>query len=262
MITAQTLKRSVRVRHAFFTRTGGVSQGLYGSLNCGLGSDDDPDHVATNRACAQARLAGDLSGGAELVTLYQVHSPTVVCVEAPWRPGESPRADAMVTDRRGVALGVLTADCAPVLFADAEANSGAGVIGAAHAGWQGALAGVIEATVQAMIGLGAQPSRITAAIGPCIQQSSYEVGPEFRDRFEAADPANRAFFAASSRPGHFQFDLPGYVGNALAGLGIAFETTGEDTCSDEHRFFSYRRATHRGEKDYGRGLSAILLADG
>ncbi|MBT3307745.1 MAG: peptidoglycan editing factor PgeF [Alphaproteobacteria bacterium] len=262
MITAHALNSSSRVRHGFFTRQGGVSQGLYGSLNCGFGSGDNPDHVAANRANAQARLAGDKTGDSELVSVYQVHSPTVVHVNEPWAPGDAPQADAMVTARPGVALGVLTADCAPVLFADANANAGSGVIAAAHAGWQGALAGVVEATVQAMIELGAKSGRICAAIGPCIQQESYEVGPEFRERFKDADPANGNFFIPSSRQDHFMFDLPGYIGRTLDGLGIAFETTGEDTCADEQRFFSYRRATHRGEKDYGRGLSAILLAGG
>ena len=257
MITAQTLNRSARVRHAFFTRAGGVSQGLYGSLNCGFGSGDNPDHVAANRSRALSRLAGDC----ELLTLYQVHSPDVVIIEEPWRPSDAPKADAAVTGRPGLALGILTADCAPVLFADGDANAGAGVIGAAHAGWKGALEGVVEATVEAMTGLGARTSRITAAIGPCIQQDSYEVGPEFHDRFQDADPANGDFFVASSRDGHFMFDLPGYVGRKLDALGIAFETTGEDSCSDENRFFSYRRATRLGEKDYGRGLSAIVLAE-
>lgn len=257
MITASTLNRSGRVRHAFFTREGGVSQGLYGSLNCGFGSDDNPDRVAANRSRALDHLAGN-----DLLTVYQVHSPDVVIVDEVWQPDAAPKADAMVTRRPGVALGILTADCAPVLFADGDANGGAGVIGAAHAGWKGALAGVVEATVEAMVGLGAQMSDISAAIGPCIQQHSYEVGPEFRDRFDAADPANGDFFAPSSRQGHFMFDLAGYIGARLDGLGIAFEATGQDTCADENRFFSYRRATHRGEKDYGRGLSAILLAEG
>ena len=252
------LNQSARVRHAFFTRAGGVSQGLFGSLNCGFGSGDNPDHVAANRFRALSCLDGD----SELLTLYQVHSPNVVIVEAPWKPVDAPKADAAVTRRPGLALGVLTADCAPVLFADVGANAGAGVIGAAHAGWKGALAGVVEATVEAMTGLGARTSHITAAIGPCIQQESYEVGPEFRDRFQDADPANGEFFVASSSDGHFMFDLPGYVAGKLDALGIAFETTGEDSCSDEARFFSYRRATNRGEEDYGRGLSAILLADG
>ncbi len=255
MITAQILNRSAQVRHAFFTRAGGVSQGLYGSLNCGFGSGDNPDHVAANRTRALGRLASD----SELLTLYQVHSPDVVIVEEPWQPDNSPKADAAVTGRPGLALGVLTADCAPVLFADGEANGGAGVIGAAHAGWKGALAGIIEATVEAMTGLGASTSRITVAIGPCIQQESYEVGPEFRDRFQDADLANGGFFASSSRDGHFMFDLAGYVGGKLDALGIAFETTGEDSCSDSSRFFSYRRATHLGEEDCGRGLSAIVL---
>jgi YfiH family protein len=254
MITAKILNRSERVRHAFFTRAGGVSEGLYDSLNCGFGSGDNPDHVAANRSRALNRLGGD----SELLTLYQVHSPDVVLVENPWQPDDAPKADAQVTSRPGLALGVLTADCAPVLFADSQA----GVIGAAHAGWKGAFAGVIESTVEAMTGLGAEASNITAAIGPCIQQESYEVGPEFRDRFLDGTPANRDFFAPSSRDGHFLFDLAGFVGRKLYALGIIFEIIGEDSYSDDTRFFSYRRATHLGEEDYGRGLSAILLADG
>ncbi|MBC8339240.1 MAG: peptidoglycan editing factor PgeF [Rhodospirillales bacterium] len=265
MITAQSLNQSGRVRHAFFTRAGGVSQGLFGSLNCGFGSGDNPDHVAANRTRAMTRLvedAGEVGRAVNLVTLYQVHSPDVAVVEEPWDPGDAPKADAAVTNRPGVALGILTADCVPVLFADTQANSGKGVIGAAHAGWKGALGGITEATVEAMRSLGAEPSRIRAAIGPCIRQDSYEVGPEFRVRFADADPANGRFFRPSTRDGHFLFDLPGYIGRKLDVLGIAFETCAGDTCADEHRFFSYRRATHRGEQDYGRGLSAILLADG
>jgi YfiH family protein len=193
-----------------------------------------------------------------LVTLYQVHSPTVVEVEQPWRPGGAPKADGMVTAKRGLALGILTADCAPVLFADAEA----GVIGAAHAGWRGAFTGVLEETVAAMTRLGASPAKIRAAIGPCIAQSSYEVGPEFHERFVGADSDNAAFFRASSRPSHHLFDLGGYVTRRLESLGLAeILTTGEDTAADAERYFSYRRATLAGEKDYGRLLSAIALKD-
>jgi len=254
MITAKILNRSERVRHVFFTREGGVSQGLYGSLNCGYGSGDNPDHVTANRSRALSRLASD----SELVTLYQVHSPDVVIVENPWSPGDAPTADGQVTSRPGVALGVLTADCAPVLFADGDA----GVIGAAHAGWKGALAGIIESTVEAMTGLGAEASNISAAIGPCIQQESYEVGPEFHDRFLDVTPAYRDFFVPSSRDGHFLFDLPGFVGRKLYALGLRFDIISEDTCANDTHFYSYRRATHRGEEDYGRGLSAIVLAEG
>ena len=242
------------IRHGFFTREGGVSEGIFASLNCGLGSGDDADSVAENRrrALAALQLAGD-----RLATCYQVHSAGVVVVDAAWPPAERPRADALVTRRRGVALGILTADCAPVLFADAEA----GVIGAAHAGWRGALSGVLEATVAAMAGLGAAPARIHAGIGPCIAQPSYEVGPEFPAPFLAADPANAGFFRAAPRAGHFLFDLAGYAARRLSLLGLGrVERTGGDTAAEAERFFSYRRTCLRGEKDYGRELSAICLA--
>jgi len=247
--------QALGISAAFFTREGGVSEGLYAALNCGYGSGDDPEAVRENRRRAMERF--DLTTDA-LVTLYQVHSPTVVEVEQPWRPGGAPKADGMVTAKRGVALGILTADCAPVLFADAEA----GVIGAAHAGWRGAFTGVLEETVAAMTRLGASPAKIRAAIGPCIAQSSYEVGPEFHERFVSADSQNAAFFRASSRPSHHLFDLGGYVTRRLESLGLAeILTTGEDTAADAARYFSYRRATLAGEKDYGRLLSAIALKD-
>jgi purine-nucleoside/S-methyl-5'-thioadenosine phosphorylase / adenosine deaminase len=247
--------QALGISAAFFTREGGVSEGLYAALNCGYGSGDDPEAVRENRRRAMERF--DLSPDA-LVTLYQVHSPTVVEVEQPWRPGGAPKADGMVTAKRGLALGILTADCAPVLFADAEA----GVIGAAHAGWRGAFTGVLEETVAAMTRLGASPGKIRAAIGPCIAQSSYEVGPEFHERFVSAESDNAAFFCASSRRSHHLFDLGGYVTRRLESLGLAeILTTGEDTAADAARYFSYRRATLAGEKDYGRLLSAIALKD-
>ena len=253
MITADALNRLGRVRHAFFTRAGGVSEGAFASLNCGYGSGDDPARVADNRSRALARL--DLAGD-RLATLYQVHSTEVALVEKPWPKGQMPHADASVTRTPGVALGVLTADCAPVLMADADS----GVIGAAHAGWRGALDGVIEAAVAAMCRMGARRERIAAAVGPCIQQRSYEVGPEFHARFVAADPGNADFFVATPRGGHFLFDLPGFVARRLAALGLsAVEVAADDTCADAARFFSYRRATLAGERDYGRGLSAITL---
>lgn len=243
------------LRAAFFTREGGVSQGLYAALNCGYGSGDDAHAVRENRRRAMALL--DLPADA-LVTLYQVHSPTVLAVEAPWAPGEAPKADGAVTARRGLALGILTADCAPVLFADAEA----GVIGAAHAGWRGALDGVLEATVTAMAKLGASPARIRAAIGPCIAQASYEVGPEFHARFAEADPVNAALFRPSGRAGRHLFDLAGYVRSRLEGLQLAeVVAAGGDTAAEPERYFSYRRATLAGETDYGRLLSAIALED-
>jgi polyphenol oxidase len=239
--------------HAFFTREGGVSEGLFASLNCGLGSGDDAAKVAENRRRAMAALGLE---GDRLVTGYQVHSADVAIVDERWRPEERPRADALVTRRQDVALGILTADCVPVLFADAEA----GVIGAAHAGWRGALGGVLEATVAAMISLGAAPQRLSAGIGPAIAQPSYEVGPEFPAPFLAQDEANAGFFRKAPRAGHFLFDLPGYVARRLARLGLgAIEQSGSDTAAEPERFFSYRRSCLRQEPDYGRGLSAIRL---
>ena len=258
MITADILRHSTRVKHAFFTREGGVSQGLYGTLNCGFGSSDDPDLIALNRSLALKCLVEE----GELLTLYQTHSSNVVVVNKAWSPSDSPQGDAAVTRHTGLALGILTADCVPVLFADGYANSGSGVIGAAHAGWKGALSGVIEATVEAMVNLGANTSNISAAIGPCIHRTSYEVGKEFRDKFISLNPENVDFFTLSDRKGYFRFDLPAFIGDKLNKLGVSYESTGQDTYSDGARFFSYRRATHQGETDYGRSLSAIVLADG
>ncbi len=253
MITLGPLNDLEGVRHAFFTRNGGVSTGLYASLNCGYGSGDDPARVTENRAIALARA--DLSDAA-LNTCYQTHSAAVATVEKAWPREDAPKVDGMVTDRPGVALGILTADCAPVLLADKDTR----VIGAAHAGWRGALGGIIEATVAAMVALGARPERIRAGIGPCIAQRSYEVGPEFPAPFLAADPENEVYFAPARRPGHFFFDLTGYVGARLGATGIRRITGAHaDTCAEAARFFSYRRATLAGEKDYGRGLSLIAL---
>jgi YfiH family protein len=256
MIALPVLAALPRLRHRFFTREGGSSEGLYASLNCGFGSGDKPEHVAENRARAMAALS---LAPDRLVSCYQVHSPTVVTVDAPWPREANPKADAMVTRRRGVALGILTADCAPVLLADPES----GVVGAAHAGWRGALSGVVEATLDAMAALGAKRERISAAIGPCIAQPSYEVGPEFPAPFLADDAAaNRRFFIASPRAGHFRFDLGGYVESRLARAGVAaIERAPHDTAADEDRFFSWRRTSLRGEKDYGRLLSAIALEE-
>jgi polyphenol oxidase len=252
MLTAALLDDIAGIRHGFFTRAGGVSEGVYTSLNCGLGSGDRPDHVLTNRARAMQRFDAE---GSALATLYQVHSPTVVEVERPWAPGTAPKADGMVTARPGVALGILTADCAPVLLADRTAA----VIGAAHAGWRGALGGVVEATVAAMARLGASPERIAAAVGPCIAQRSYEVGPEFPAPFIADDAANERFFVPAQRAGHFLFDLRGYVGERLHRAGVAQSTALDNDTLSEPAFFSYRRACLNGETDYGRGLSAIML---
>ncbi len=255
-IDDDALERCAGVRHVFFTRAGGVSEGIYASLNCGFGSGDRPERVHENRARAAARL--DVVP-ARLLSLYQVHGRAVIAVEAPWSmdpQGERPQADAMVTDRPGVALGILSADCAPVLLADAEAR----VIGSAHAGWRGALVGVIEATLEAMVRLGARVERIAARVGPAIGPDSYEVGPEFPDPFLAADAANARFFRAGPRAGHHLFDLPGYCLSRLVAAGVAAASCArDDTCRDAERYFSYRRNTLAGVRDYGRGLSAIVL---
>ena len=252
-ITIGRLNALEGVRHGFFSRKGGVSGGIYASNNCGFGSKDDPDAVTENRARAAARL--DVAPDC-LVTLHQIHSATAIAVETPWKRGESPRADGMVTRTPGVALGVLSADCVPILLADAEAR----VVGAAHAGWRGALAGVVEATVAAMAALGAAPARIAAGIGPAIAQRSYEVGPEFPAPFLAQAPGNAAFFAPAATAGKWLFDLKGYVAQRLDAAGVRHAgTLPYDTCAEEKLFFSYRRAVKRGEGDYGRLLSAIAL---
>ena len=253
MILANALSDCRRVRHCFFTRQGGVSRGIYASLNCGYGSNDERAKVTENRRRALAVI--ELPEEA-LATTYQVHSADVVDVSEPWPLDARPRVDAMVTMRPGVALGIGTADCAPVLFADPEV----GVIGAAHAGWRGAVNGVLEATVQRMMQLGADPRRIHAAVGPCIGQASYEVGPEFPRPFLEQDPENQRFFVPGKRAGHLMFDLPGYVLSRLQRLDLAsVEHTGHDTCAEADLFFSYRRTTLAGQKDYGRGLSVIAL---
>lgn len=237
--------------HGFFTRRGGVSTGLYASLNCGPGSSDDATAVQENRR----RVATSLNAPHGLVSLYQVHGREVITVGDDYDITQRPKADGLVTRRRGIALGILSADCAPVLFADAEAA----VIGACHAGWRGALAGISDATIDAMITLGARRERIQAAIGPCIGQASYEVSAPFRDEFLGADAANSVFFATGKREGHWQFDLPAYLMQRLRQAGVAAENLGLDTCSDADRFFSYRRMTLLKEADYGRQVSAIAL---
>ncbi len=242
---------SSRVRHGFLTRQGGVSTGLYASLNVGLGSDDDRVCVAENRRRAIAAV----TPGAALVTLHQVHSASVIHVTDTFYDDARPAADAMVTSTPGLALGILTADCAPILFADEVA----GVVGAAHSGWKGALADIGPATVAAMEVLGARRNRIVAAIGPTIARASYEVDAAFRDRFCAADPEHDAFFAAG-QPGHFQFDLEGFIAARLAAAGVrTVVAMGVDTYPDADRWFSFRRTTHAGEADYGRQLSLIAL---
>ena len=253
MIVLDALDTDSAVRHAFFTRRGGVSAGLFGSLNCGFGSGDPVENVAHNRAIAMDRL--DLPAD-RLVTCRQVHSTVVVSVDKPWRREDAPSADGMVSRAAGVALGVLAADCAPVLLIDPVAR----VIGAAHAGWRGALGGIVEATVAGMISLGAEPRHIRAGIGPRIGALSYEVGPEFPQPVIAEDPGAEAYFAPARRSGHFLFDLAGYVEHRLgrAGVGLV-QAAPHDTVAEEQRFFSYRRACLRGEGVYGRGLSAIAL---
>ncbi len=236
------------IPHGFMTRKGGVSIEPVSGLQCGFGADDKDDAVHQNR-----RIACDaVLPGAVLVTPYQVHSPDVVVVREPWPLHERPRADALVTDRTGLLLGIVTADCAPVLLADRDA----GIIGAAHAGWRGAFDGVIERTVDAMVGLGARRNRIEAAIGPCIAQQSYEVDDEFRSRFGAEEMA----FFQPGREGHWQFDLEAYVGHRLALADVSqTDPLGRDTYSAPDDFYSYRRATHQGKSSYGRQISLIGL---
>lgn len=237
--------------HGFLGRKGGVSTGVVAGLNAGLGSGDEPDSVAENRA----RAASAVLAGAPLVSVYQVHSPDCVTVREPWGDDARPHADALVTDRPGLLLGIVTADCAPILLAD----RGAGVVGAAHAGWKGALHGVIDSTVNAMEALGARRSAIVAAVGPCIAQSSYEVDEAFADRFRAGDAGNSRFFAAG-REGHWQFDLEGYAAHRLESAGVGtVEKLGLDTYAEPARFYSFRRSTHRQEPAYGRQISLIGL---
>jgi YfiH family protein len=235
------------VRHGFFTRRGGVSAGRYASLNCSVSSADDPAHVAANRAAVAATL-----GATHLLGATQIHGPDVATVTEPWPPGHGPRADALVTARPGIALGIVTADCTPVLLADEQAS----VIGAVHAGWRGALAGVLEATIQAMQALGA--NRITAAIGPSIRQPSYEVRADLRDAILARDPAHLRFFADGRRPDHWQFDLAGYCAARLAGLATV-DTIDADTAAEPDRFFSHRRRTLEASGPIGHQISAIVL---
>ncbi|WP_322864935.1 peptidoglycan editing factor PgeF [Aquicoccus sp. G2-2] len=246
-ITSDLLKP---LQHGFFTREGGSSSGIFEGLNCGTGSSDQAEAVAMNRARVARHMEVDED---HLITVHQVHSPDVVTLKAP--PQTALRADAMVTATPGLALGILTADCGPVLFADAEAR----VIGAAHAGWKGALGGVLEATLDAMEALGAKRSNIHAAIGPCISQRAYEVGPEFLDDFMIEDPQNSRFFTNGTGD-RYLFDLPSFALARLRAAGVAdAQWTGHCTYSDPARFFSYRRTTHKGEADYGRLISVIRL---
>lgn len=253
MITASVLNALAGIRHSFFTRLGGVSEGVYSSLNCGYGNGDSDDNVTTNRARAMEMIDQPPEA---LVTASQVHSAKAIVVDSPWQRGEAPEADGLVTKKRGIVLGLLTADCTPVLFADGRGK----VIGAAHAGWRGAKAGVLEATVEAMLSLGAKPNRIIAVMGPCIRQGSYEVGSEMRDAFLADTPRNDGFFAPSPRPGHYLFDLPTYVYRRLDAMGLKdVHMLQIDNAREPARFFSHRRATVLGEPASGRNLSAIVL---
>ena len=240
------------VAHGFFTRLGGTSEGIYGSLNCGFGSRDVPDSIAENRARAARLLGADT-----LIGVYQKHSGTAVVANKPWSHNKVPEADAIVTSAPGLAISVLTADCAPVLLCDPDAR----VVGAAHAGWRGALSGIVESTVEAMTGIGAQPNRIRAAIGPTISQGAYEVGHDYQAQVLGQDPESETFFAIDEGSGEPHFDLPGYVAERLsrAGVGETFDL-GLCTYYDETRLFSYRRSQHHGEDDYGRQISAIVLA--
>ena len=251
-LTSPALSDIKNLRHGFFTREGGVSGGIYASLNCGPGSGDAIENVMENRD----RVAKALNAGT-LCTAYQIHSPRVVVVEKAWEWKDAPEADALVARVPGIALGVLTADCLPILMADPESR----VIAAVHAGWKGASGGVIEAAAEAMAGLGARTENIIAAIGPAIAQPSYEVGPEFHGRFLQQSMENDAFFLPSpERAGHHLFDLASYAKKRLAMAGItSINLLARDTCSGENSFFSYRRATLRGESAYGRQVSAIVL---
>ena len=253
MMTASPLLSAIPgLRHAFFSREGGVSGGIYAGLNGGLGSGDDPASVAENRR----RMAEQMGVGPEhFLSVWQIHSPDAVVVTGPWQGTTRPQADAMVTRTEGLAIGVTAADCGPILFVDPNTR----VIGAAHAGWKGALTGIVESTVDAMEKLGAERSGIVAAIGPLIRQHSYEVGGEFVERFVEHDAENALFFVPSTREGHAMFDLAGFIRTRLENAGVLMiDDTGIDTYSDE-RFYSYRRSVHRREPDYGRHVHSIAL---
>jgi YfiH family protein len=253
MILAPALTGLPRVRHAFFTREGGVSRGVYATMNGGQGSKDDPAHVAENRR----RMAASLEASA-LVTAFQHHSAIAVVAAEPWTREHAPRADAVVTKTPGIAVGVTIADCGPVLLADGNA----GVIAAAHAGWRGAVEGIVESTVKKMEELGARRENIAAVIGPLIRQQSYEVGPEFIARFRAADESFAKFFKPAARDGHAMFDLPGFIALRLEQARVGtVQDLGLDTYADESRFYSFRRTTHRNEPDYGRLIAAIALTN-
>ena len=254
MISFAELQTGPALRHGFFTRAGGVSAGIYASLNCGFGSGDDRERIAANRDRAVRMLD---AGAARLVTTHQRHTATAIRVEAPWVAGAGPVADGMVTETPGIALGLLAADCAPVLMAAA----GGRLIGAAHAGWRGARAGILESTLALMVAAGARPADIVAAIGPCIARESYEVADDFKADFVADDAANAHYFVPGARPGHAMFDLAGYVAGRLSAFGVGRILRADgDTCAEADRFFSYRRSVLAGEAGYGRALSTIAVA--
>jgi YfiH family protein len=254
MIKLGILENLPGIRHGFMTRTGGVSEGIYASLNCGLGSNDDRARVHENRR--RVLDMADIPANT-LLTAYQVHSPDVLVVEKEWPDGPRPKVDALVTKRRNIAIAASSADCVPILFADPEAR----VVAAAHAGWRGAIGGVLQATVKQMCALGARPERIRAGVGPCIGPASYEVGPEFPAPFLAQSPSNARFFRPAQRAGHHMFDLESYVAFELAAMNLAeIEIAYRDTCAEADTFFSYRRSVLNKEPDYGRHVSVIGLA--
>lgn len=254
MLTSDLLSDFKTIRHGFFTREGGVSSGLYASLNCGFGSSDEFPSVAENRRRVAERLSAEAGVP---ITPKQTHSANVVTATSPWPPKEPPDGDAVVTTVPGLTIGVLTADCAPVLLADADG----GVVGAAHCGWRGALAGIVENTLAQMEALGADRHRIRAVVGPTISPDAYEVGPEFLDQFLAEGEDNRTYFSDGKRPDHPMFDLPRFVTARLAEAGVSqVGALGRCTYAESDRFFSFRRSVHEGESDYGRQISAIVLA--
>ena len=246
-----------KIRHGFFGKQGGVSTGIYKSLNCGPGSDDSPEAVQVNRNIIANKMGVTAD---RLLSVWQIHSPDCLTVTGVIPSGEArPQADSMVTDQAGLALGILTADCGPILFAGEKAD-GSPVIGAAHAGWGGALKGILESTVDGMVALGAEVKTIRAAVGPCIGPASYEVSAGFEKPFLERNPEDEHFFKAAQKEGHLMFDLPGYIASRLAQKGVTQVTiTGVDTYSEEDKFFSYRRKTHKGEPDYGRQMSVITI---
>ena len=252
-LTCSVMAGSTGIQHGFFTRIGGVSTGLYSSLNCGFGSGDAPENVAENRSRALTAMGLEKIS---MLTCNQIHSAEAIFVERSWQPGAAPRADAMVTNLPHVALGILTADCAPVLFADQKNH----VIAAVHAGWRGAISGITDNTIKLMVSKGAERANIVAAIGPAISKTSYEVGAEFRHQFMDKDPENVVFFLSGKNVGKFHFDLPAYLVSRLQMAGISqISVMNRDTCLERTYFYSYRRSLYNADPEYGRGLSLIAL---